>query len=113
MTRAEVKFIYHINRSEASSGQNPHFRGHSPMLEMQNPPSFPYQLFHDILLLFSRRKAKQNKTPLAEKKVKICYFLLNILSICKGFLGYSAFQFSPVSATLGILLFYPMCVVSK
>lgn len=43
----------------------------------------------------------------------MCYFLLNILSICKGFLSYSAFQFSPVSATWGILLLYPMCVVNN
>lgn len=106
MTCAEV-------RSEASSGQNPSFRGYSPVPEIQNPPSFPYQVFHNILLLFSSRKVKQNKTPLVEKKLKICYFLVNILSICKGFLSYSAFQVSPDSATWGVLVFYPVCVVNK
>lgn len=59
------------------------------------------------------QEGKKNKTPLVEKKLKMCYFLLNILPICKGFLSYSAFQFSLVSATWGILLFYPTCVVNK
>lgn len=78
-----------------------------------------YKISHTSLASFSTiyyccfQEGKQNKTPLVEKKLKMCYFLLNILSICKGFLSYSAFQFSPVSATWGILLFYPMCVVSK
>lgn len=40
-------------------------------------------------------------------------FLLNILSICKDLLSYSAFQFSPVSATWSVLLFYPKCIVNK
>lgn len=112
MTCAEVRFSYHIYRSEESSGQNPSFRGYSPVPEIQNPPFFPHQVFHNILLLFSSREAKQNK-PLVEKKLKMCYFLLNSLSICKGFLSYSAFQFSPDSATWYILLFCPMCVVHK
>lgn len=108
MAWTEMRCSYHIHRSEASSGQNPSFRGHSSVPEMQNPPSFPHQLFHKILLLFSRRKEKQNSTCRKETED-----VLHILSICKGFLSYSAFQFSPVSATWSILLFYPMCVVNK
>lgn len=58
-------------------------------------------------------RGKPNKPPTVENKLKMWYFLLNILSVCKGFLSYSPLQFYPVSATWVILLFYTMCIVKK
>lgn len=89
MTCTEVKFSYHISGTEASSGQNPHFRGTVQCLKYKI--LLPSLTSSSIIYYCCFEEGKQNKTLLAEKKLKMCYFLLNILSICKGLLSYSAF----------------------
>lgn len=74
---------------------------------------FPRQIVAVLRKIKKKTNQPNHKTPPVEKKLKLCYFLLNILSVCEGFLSYSLLQFCPVSATWVVLLFYPVCIVNK